>query len=378
MKRNTYFVLNGGNGFKRGYENGITTDADKITLEANCQTGVFYTSVLDSRERLMVWHRLVTDGIFGEASVAVTAYASDTLYPEHGMDSIGEIIRQTSLTQKQKDEIFQAYRKADFYEPKDVLLHQVTGRYLWLKIVLKTQGEWVPKVKRIRIYFPKHTWLSYLPEIYQEDRESASFLERYLGIFQSLYDDMTEKIDQIPRLFDPVMEDACLLNELTDWFSLEHRNLWNKEQLSWLVQNADRISQTRGTVSCLKELVRLHTGKEPCVVEYHQIQPYFDGGVREQVLKKLYAGHPYEFAVLLDVSDLASNHRFTVLEQVIDMVKPAHMESRIIALKPYIFLDQHSYLGMNSVLGRYQPIRLNGLCAVPFSIISKEEGEEDL
>jgi len=54
------------------------------------------------------------------------------------------------------------------------------------------------------------------------------------------------------------------------------------------------------------------------------------------------------------------------------MAKPAHMECRIVALKPYIFLGQHSYLGINSVLGQYKAFQLDGLCAVPFSIVAEE------
>ena len=39
---------------------------------------------------------------------------------------------------------------------------------------------------------------------------------------------------------------------------------------------------------------------------------------------------------------------------------------KLTVLKPYIFLNGHSYLGVNSVLGRYQAAALNGRSMVPF------------
>ena len=112
------------------------------------------------------------DGIFfGESSVEVLVYAADSL-------------------QEEEDACLQAV----FKKPEDVLLHQVKGRYLWFKVILAGQKGREPEISRMQIYFPKDTWLKYLPEVYQNDVESASFLERYLAIFQSVYEDMTKRI----------------------------------------------------------------------------------------------------------------------------------------------------------------------------------------
>lgn len=370
-QRGTYFVLNREAGLKKGSGAGIEIGESGVSLKKDAENGIYYTGVLDSRERCMEWHRLKMDGrFFGEDSVKATVYAADSPYPQNSTMTFQEIVRSYEWNQYQKDEIFERYRRAEFFQPMDVLLHDVEGRYLWIKIELKAQGEWRPYIERMQIYFPKHTWISYLPEIYQEDIESASFLERYLSIFQSIYEDMTEKIERIPSFLDPDTGEEGALYELADWFGIEHTDLWTVEQLKYLVKNAPRISQTRGSVNSLKELVKLHTGKDAYIIEYHQLQPYFDGGNKEQLLKKLYAAHPYEFSILIDVEDFVQGSQFLILEQIVNMVKPAHMECRIIALKPYIFLNQHSYLGINSVLGEYRPLRLDGLCAMPFSTIS--------
>lgn len=375
--RRTYFVLNREAEFKRGYCSGTTINSGKITLEDKAADGIYYTRIFDSRERLTEWHRLrITGHFYGDASAAVTVYASDSPYHENSGESFREIICDGKKPQNEKDEILKPYCRAKFFQPRDVLLYSVKGRYLWIKIELKAQGDYVPDVERIQIYFPKHTWLSHLPEIYQENPVSASFLERYLGIFQSIQDDMTEKIEQIPALFEPENRKQGLLYELADWFCVEHKNFWTESQLVYLVKNAGRIASERGTALCLKEMVKLYTGREPYIVEYYQIKPFFDSEQKEMLLKKLYTSGPFEFAVLLEDENISANNRFMILRQIIDSIKPAHMECRIIVLKPYIFLDQHTYIGINSVLGQYKALALDGLCAVPFSVVSEGKGDE--
>lgn len=361
-KQRKYFVLNRETDFQKSDES----------------SGVYYTGILDSGEPHMKWHRLVFDGEpGGKAEWTVTVYAADSLILAQGEEA-DRVIADERLTQAQRDAKLQKCVQAVLDGERDALLFGVTGRYLWLKIEFR-DTEWEKSgIGGLRIYFPKHTWLCYLPEIYGQDAKSASFLERYLGIFQSLYEDMTEWIEGMPGLLEPSDKEEHMLYELADWLGIEETGLWDKEQLLYLVKNAGRMNRQRGTVENLKELVWLYTGRRPYIVEYHQIRRYFDGGRRERLLKTLYASHCNEFAVILDEEDCGQGERLYGLMQVIDKAKPAQMESRITVLRPYIFLDQHSYLGINSVLGQYRAFRLDGQCKVPFSVISaeKEKGRQ--
>ncbi|MFR5601854.1 MAG: phage tail protein [Lachnospiraceae bacterium] len=347
-QKKAYFILNKESDFSRGRGEGIRFDAESISLMTGKTEGVYRSRVFDSRERQTVWHRLTMEGLFfGEASVEVFVYASDSLDQEE-----------------------EACLQAVFRKPEDVLLHQVKGRYLWLKVIFTGQKGREPKIDRIQIYFPKDTWIGYLPEVYQNDRESADFLERYLAIFQSVYEDMTRRIEDVPALFDPGTGPREPLMWMAQWLSVENINLWNEEQLRYLIKNGVRLYQYRGTVGYLKEILKLYTGSEPLIVERHQLEPFFDGGKGEEELKSLYSSYPYEFTILLNVSQVDANNRDVILKQLVDMAKPANMECRIVPLKPYIFLGQYSYLGINSVLGQYKEFQLDGLCAVPFSTVA--------
>lgn len=352
-KHGMYFLINKKEDFLRGEAGGIAFGEDGITLAKGCDAGMYRTRTFDGGQRGLQWHRLLMQGSFAQGSVSVTCYASE-----------------------KKEDIFSpSTKKAVYQNAVDVLLDGVTGRYLGLELTFARQNGESVTVSRIKICFPRHTWLSYLPEIYGEDGQSASFLARYLGIFQSLYEDITHKIERIPQRFSPYTGDPAALRELAGWLGIEYPDFWNGDQLRYLVKHAGRLASIRGTAAYLKELIRLATGKQAYIVEYCQIEPFFDGGDTEERLKRLYASGPYEFTILLDRHDESGTGDLYLVGRIAEMGKPAWLECRITALAPYIFLDRHSYLGINSVLGRYRTLYLDGKCAVPFSVIAGEDEE---
>ena len=349
-RRGSYFLLNKKDDFVRGSGVGVYIDTGGISLADGCDTGVYDTRVFDCGERGTEWHRLLLTGENLSGQVSCAVYAADD----------------------EKRALSDDAKKADFREPEDVLLDGVSGRYLRLRIRLERNGSASVGISRIKICFPRQTWLSYLPEIYREHLQEDSFLVRYLGIFQTLYEDMTEQIKRIPQRLSPYTENREALEALSEWFGLEERELWNEEQRRYLIFHAVRLLRMRGTAEYLKELLFLGTGKTVYIVEYVQLIPYFDGGKEEERLKRLYTLNPYEFAVLIDTREQEETELYRI-GRIVELAKPAYMACRIIAPPPYLFLGQHSYLGINSVLGRYRTLCLDGKCAMPFSMIAGEE-----
>lgn len=374
-RRKKYFVLNKSSDFEKGRCDAVRIGDGFLTLSDGQKYGVYYSKVFDSREKQMVWNRMQIVGSYGPGHmIQVKVYASESRIISAGgqnMD-LAEILADREFKVRQLDAWMEPYEQAVFFNPEDVLLHQIEGRYLWLRIELETSGDLCPVIDGIKIGFPKDTWLKYLPEIYAQDRESASFLERYLGIFQSIYEDMTDEIENTPVRLNPQSADAGELKEIAGWLGVERPDIWKEDQLRYLISHAVQMNQYRGTVGFLKGLLKLYTGREPYIVERHQLEPYFDGGYWEKELKRLYSSKAYEFTVLLDVEGSEENSQEMVLRQLVDMSKPAGMECRIVILKPYIFLGQHSYLGINSILGQYKEMELNGLCAVPFTTVARK------
>ena len=212
--------------------------------------------------------------------------------------------------------------------------------------------------------------MSYLPEVYQ--RQKNGFTERYLGIFQKMYEDMTEKIDSIPSWMEPETAKEEFLYWLSDLFSVEESRLWGEDKLRYLIVNASRLYRIRGTKAYMRELLWLYTGQIPLIVEYASLEKDQRRLADGRLLGELYASGPWEFAVLVMEGDYCAGDRYRQLKKVVDLARPADMECRIIILRPYIFLDQYSYLGINSILGRYKPMKLDGLSTLPFSAVSGE------
>lgn len=351
-QRLTYFLLHNKEDFARGSGAGIVVDGHGISLAKGCCEGVYDTRVFDCGERGMKWHRLTVEGS-ALKNCLVTVYAAET---ESGAGSEDAKVRS-------------------FQNPEDVLLFGVEGRYLRLRFVIRESA--AVRISRVKIRFPMQTWLSYLPEIYREQAEQDSFFKRYLGIFQVIYEDMTERIAHSAQRFSSFTEDEEALLELSGWLGMENGELWKKEQRRYLIRHAVRLSEIRGTAAYLKELLFLAVGKNVYLVEYGSLLPYFDGGETEETLKRLYTAGPYEFTLLLEQSGQADEKELHLIGKIVETAKPAEMACRVVAPPPYLFLGQHTYLGINSVLGRYRTLRLDGTCAMPFSIIAGREPDNE-
>lgn len=375
QQQRQYFVMNKASDFLQGCGYRVRAASDGVRLCEGCSEGVYYTRVFDSREKQMQWHRLCMEiRNWKESFVRVTVYTSESPLIEslRGYMELEKLIADDEISEEEKELACRPYARLQASNPKDILLHTVQGRYLWMRFSLQASGKEAAEVTGLQIFFPKSSWLGYLPELYSQDRESAAFLDSFLGIFQSFYEDMTDEIKRVPDKLCPARTDLEILKWLADWFAVDNRRFWNEAQLRYLIANAARLYRIRGTRSYLEEMVRLHTGRDAYIVEHHQIAGTRELEKHSEELKRLYSSDSYEFTVLIDDEDIESANRRSILEWIVDMAKPAGMDCKIVVLKPYIFLDQYSYIGINSVLGQYKPVKLDGLGTVPYSMIADE------
>ncbi len=384
MRQQTkYFVWNKVSDYVRGSGVNIRLLSPGISVASEQQgSGVYFSRLMDSREKQMEYHRLLTEGEdISEATVRFWIYASEsrTLYWEGEQLDIQELLQDPELTSEQKTEMTAACCQKITENPRDILLHEVKGRYLWLRIRLTAQGGLQPRIRKMKIIFPKNTCLEYLPDVYQEDRASASFVERYLGMFQSLYQDMTKQIWDFPAYLDPETASGPFLKWLASWLSIEDSYLWNEIQLRWLICHGMELYRKRGTVDCMQQMVKLYTGKTPYIVEYFQLEPYLNRPGYAERLMELYGKNRYMFTVIVDMNGQITNHEYHVLTRIVEQAKPAHMDCSIIVLEPYIFLDKHSYMGINSVLGHYGAAVLDGQASIPFAALTaSDEGKGEI
>ena len=336
--------------------------------------GIFITGIMDSLEKSTQWHRLVFEVENRQNSpYVVTIYGADSLEFISGgeLRSVKDVLKDPALSGEDKMNILEPFIQKRVYDHRDILLHDVAKRYLWIGFELYRQGRDSIRLKNISVYFPRQSWISYLPEVYQANDENH-FLERYLAMFQTLYEDLNREIERMPLLFDVDTAEMKVLQWLAEWLDISGSYMWSQEQLRTLLSRAVELYKNRGTREGILEFIRLYTGSDAYLVEYHHVSEFMKQGDQKTLLTRLYGLNPYVLTVILRKEAVPTQKEYKSLIRVMKEVIPVQMELNLVVLEPYIFLGGHTYLGINSKLGEYRSMMLDGLSMMPFSVIQDE------
>lgn len=329
------------------------------------------------------WHRIKLDFILSGLGTQIQVYYSAT----NDRDMVEENVNWSPFVSP---------------NPGDALFEKDTaiGRYLWVKIELIGSEFDSPRIESLRIFFPRMSYLRYLPAIYQEDESSRIFIENFLSLFESFFVDIEEKIEGITRYFDPRGVPGDYISWLGSWLGMDTDETWTEDKKRKLLARASELYRMRGTREGLLEILELYLGdvpdvpdmwdeacrlqkkaldmlvkecyltKDNCaaewekylkskserirssmymlgIIEYSQLNAIVD-----KELKKMYAdllGGPYCFIVLVNRASI-SEEELKSIQRIVDSEKPAHTKGKVVELRPWIYLGGHSYLGVNTVL----------------------------
>jgi phage tail-like protein len=266
----------------------------RLSLSKNSigQEGVFYSKVLDNGEPESLWHRISLRGsIPTKASVEVYYFTSDNqtlkdIYDKtlSGTDSTEQKVAQIETllgTNWIGPEQFQgssqptqSVKKPGEADPPksdalELIINPNKGRYLWLKIRLITFDQKVrPTVQSARVYYPRLTYLRYLPPVYREDPVSAAFLERFLSMFETSFGSLESEIDYLFRHFDPKLAPKEFLPWLSSWINLSLDDDVPEDRVRRFIQRASYLYSRKGTPQALVEFLRLYTGRRVFLREH--------------------------------------------------------------------------------------------------------------
>lgn len=224
----------------------------------------------DSDEPQCKWHKIIIDAeIPDKTQINVSYQASD--------EKIGII------EEKEWEEIgsFNAsyFKNTTDLKFCDALIHNGTGRYLRIKLELISTDEYnSPKVKSIKVFYPRNSYLRYLPAIYQEDQASKEFLERFLSLFETFSFNIENEIDKIARYFDAKATPVEFLSWLGAWIATIFDETWSEGKKRQFLMRAIELYKMRGTREGIEEIVKIYTGSEPIIVESWQLYETNDAG----------------------------------------------------------------------------------------------------
>jgi len=292
-------------------------------------TGIYTSRVFDSLDDRRLWHRVVMDAVILEKTQVRLSYF---IYPP-GDDPI-------SLPADSEWRVLPV-------NPEDALFERKNGRYLRLRLELISEDRHTtPQVKGLHLFFPKQSYLRYLPAAYQEDEGSREFLEKFLSLYESVFYDLEGVVFSTERLSDPWAAPASFLPWLGSWLALAWEEDWPEEAVRKLIATAHLLYRKRGTRQGFIDLIRLYTGKDPWIVEPFQLD-YVRGRSDWALILRLFGDDPYRFTVLLPPE---AGGRVDTVARIIDRERPAHTCAKVFALEHLFRLGGHTYMEVNTTL----------------------------
>ena len=120
----------------------------------------------------------------------------------------------------------------------------------------------------------------------------------------------------------------------------------------------------------MEELIAIYTGEKPIILEYEQVKPLKENAELGEVAERLYAAEPHVFNVLVKAEHADTEKKRITLQQLIDSFKPTFATCKLIVLQPWVYMDLHSYLGVNTVLSEPTLLTLDGRSSMPHHTIT--------
>jgi len=373
------------------------------------QDGFFYSRTLDNGETESAWHRLALKGsIPPKSSVEVFYFTSDNQNLKAAHDAT---LATTASAQAKAAAIDnrmdwkgpQIFTGADFEEPDkklktkqevapDFLFDPNKGRFLWFKLRLITFDHRTrPSINSVRIYYPRLSYLRYLPPAYHEDPISAAFLERFLSLFETIFDGLDQQIDEVFRYFDPGVTPKEFLPWLASWVNLSFDDELPEDRVRRFIQRSPSLFNRKGTPEALIEFLEIYTGRPVFLTEHSRgLKPLVlgasdfklgrgavllaagpkgmsvgdttvvgYGAIRDRISD---ADEPFlstarRFTIVIDMKPTDFQKLEGTLRRIVDEQKPAHTSCRLRSIAAQGSIG-NAILGVSGTVTDTQPYRI--------------------
>jgi phage tail-like protein len=247
------------------------------------------------------------------------------------------------------------------------------GRFLWLRVTLQSDdGTGTPSVRAIRAFYPRLSWLDLLPTPYRRDPESATFLDRFLALFEHVFTGVEDRWVEFSRELDPDAAPREVIDWLAALIDLAFDPSWPVERRRALVAEAMSLYRTRGTIAGIERYVEIYTGIRPAIVEgwlERPARPAFLGrpgsllGCGLLLLRsgpspatlpddELWARYAHRFTIYVYVDDPCDAEvTLRAVDRIVEVNKPAHTTHRSEAVFPEARVGLQSRVGLDLVVG---------------------------
>lgn len=340
-------------------------------LLSDCKNGesaVFISKSFDTKINNCSWNRIkICANIPEGTSIDFGIYCSnevETVAPaslSKGVEKINfdNFIGDNDIDFNRKVVFFKKICKKSYKNLIDILPCDLEGRYMWFFIEMVTFNTEQICIKNLRLEYPKISFTDYLPEIYRSAATKDKFLERFVGIFQSIYVDFEEKIDQISSNFDVDEMSKNFLSWVVSWLSLSDTKLWQEKKLRSLLKKIIKLYKIKGTKAAIFEIINEFCCAEPIIIEQFELKKFDSYAKHRQEIESLFGDTGHVFTVILTNKTIKNSEEYIAVLSVINGIKPIDSICNLVVLSDKFYLGHHVYLGMNSCITKNHDLILD-------------------
>ncbi|HLK37675.1 MAG TPA: phage tail protein, partial [Polyangiaceae bacterium] len=270
-----------------------------------------------------VWHRLLLDASIPlDTSVQIWSRAAD----DPNALAATPFLPEPSLYRRTEGpELPFATLPANLWT-WELLFQRAQGRYLQLQITLSGNGRHSPRLRALRAYFPRFSYVKqYMPATYA-DSDSLGFLDRFMANMEGVLTAVEDQSAAAQALFDPRIAPADALEWLASWFGVSMDPAWDEVRQRLFIRHAMDLFQWRGTVRGIQMAIDLVLSRYPCDAIFTRDDNLLPSGTRiiEQFATRLtpaiVAGDPTATAGLTLTPVPATQRKWTPNQPRADLV----------------------------------------------------------
>lgn len=329
------------NRLKQGYVEGFELQgSDTLVLDKKATNHFAFLKPVDGVDDASLWGRLSCRLLLSEEIVCyIYIIAFDSPYivtPTNEHINMEDYLYDSGVDSHDKIRLLAELGAKRVVNTSDVLLYELKGRFLVMAIEVLGFGD--ASIGKIRIGARGDNFTGAFPEVYQERN---SFFHRYMSIFSSIYNDISEENEKLYEMLDL---DKCTKDQLEmygSWFGIDLKGgFLSEEVLRKIVKEAYQLNRMKGTKWAIERILNIMLGEDAILLE-NRLQ---DGRI---------------FDVTIMINRKISEELRHQLTFILDQFKPFRTRIRLLQMEKEAIMDGNSYLDVNASIPKEKHVVLD-------------------